>query len=321
VPISGGAIPLPADLAQAAGVPEQAGRPFAPEQIKRMRDAVVGDISKWDPIVVGQLGAPPIGDPTRLADYSRQAEKIKTRMAAAPRLEMVLNKPTKVFDLENQRETYVPADEAMANHDRYLAMNSEEAQNQIFAPHARFQDMARVHNALADTAKAMDQGQGQKLLIARALTPLSNPNISGDAFVRGLQGLKDSDVYKQMTPGSRAYVNAVLSYREQTLALAGMLGAKAGGSDKRTAAVWDTLPNGSEPDSKNVLDKLKLAKGAIFNLREAFPVMIQLEQKGKLASGIKPGDNSAQINYGNGSDQQSQGTNKHADLGFVPLQP
>jgi hypothetical protein len=67
---------------------------------------------KNDPIVLAQLGAPPT-DPAALKAWGQKAEAIKTRMSAAPRVEMTLARPVQVADPVTGEVTYTPAGEAM----------------------------------------------------------------------------------------------------------------------------------------------------------------------------------------------------------------
>jgi|SRR5579884_659632 len=72
-------------------------------------------LKSLDPIIRGQLGDPPTNDPKALADYMKKAEQIKTRMSAAPRVEMMMAKPEQVVDDKTGNVVYMPAGQAMKN--------------------------------------------------------------------------------------------------------------------------------------------------------------------------------------------------------------
>jgi hypothetical protein len=79
-------------------------------------------------------------------------------------------------------------------------------------------------------------------------------------------------------------VTNVLSMREQIMGLNQLLTGTSGTSDARIKAIWDTLPNGSEPDSDMARRKMKLVRGMIGNVREAFPMMKVIPGQGGTAA-------------------------------------
>ena len=121
-----------------------------------------------------------------------------------------------------------------------------------------------THTGLESSIDALDQGSAQKGLIANALTDPANTTAG--------QFLK-SKIASQLSPKSREYVTNVLSMREQIMGLNQLLTGASGTSDSRIKAIWDTLPNGSEPDSDMGRRKMKLVRGMIGNVKEAFPMM------------------------------------------------
>lgn len=91
--------------------------PNEPPEIASARNTAVtslrqAEAGKFPPAVIAQLGQPPLNDPVKMKKYGADAEKIITRMAAAPRVEMMMSRPTQVAD-ETGQVHYETAGKAM----------------------------------------------------------------------------------------------------------------------------------------------------------------------------------------------------------------
>ncbi len=199
-----------------------------------------------------------------------QATKVQPGMARAQ--VFVQGRAVQTEDPETGAKYYEPAGEAMR---KGSIAGSTNLQKNAFTPAARIKDVERVSSGIESSVDALDQGNAQKALIANALTDPANTTASQFA---------KSKIASQLSPKSRDYVTNVLSMREQIMGLNQLLTGSSGTSDSRIKAIWDTLPNGSEPDSDMGRRKMKLVRGMIGNVKQAFPMM-QMIPGGQDSSG------------------------------------
>jgi len=111
-PDASGMVQTPADIAAAMGV--KPGTRLPAKQISEARSAYYGHLNGSDPSIIAQIGPPPVANQAALVQWGKQAEAIKTREASAPRLNMIMARPTEVGDPNSPGNTkFVPGGQAM----------------------------------------------------------------------------------------------------------------------------------------------------------------------------------------------------------------
>jgi hypothetical protein len=204
--------------------------------------------------------------------YDAYVKKTKVEPGAIRAQIFAQGRAVQVEDPATGVKSYEPAGEAMR---KGSIAGSTNLQKNAYQPQARIKDVERVSTGIEGNVNALDQDNAQKALIAHSLT---DPSMTtAGQFIK-------SKIASQLSPKSRDYVTNVLSMREQIMGLNQLLTGTSGTSDARIKAIWDTLPNGSEPDSDMARRKMKLVRGMIGNVREAFPMMKVIPGQGGTAA-------------------------------------
>lgn len=147
-------------------------------------------------------------------------------------------------------------------------------QKNAFTPKARFDDINRAVGFTKNSLEALDQNSEQRALIGKSLAETEHqPGMIGTVI--------NSKLYSGMTPQSRDFVIGISSLREQIMGANQMLTGTSGTSDSRVQAIWNTLPSGSDPDSKFASRRMEQVDGMIRNLKEAFPQVPAIEKQQK----------------------------------------
>lgn len=196
-----------------------------------------------------------------------------------PRVAMVDARPVNYTDPETGAEYLTRS--GTAEKEGLLRTTGANLQKNAFSPAAIFKDIDRASAAVNKAIGAYDGNDSQRGMIITALHDgyKEKPGILGE--------FRNSKVFTQMNPESRDLVAGVLSMREQIMGINQKLTGSATSSDVRTAAIWNTLPNGSEPDSDMARRKMNIAGQMIDNLREGFPMMKLVDKAQGAKSGAK----------------------------------
>lgn len=137
-------------------------------------------------------------------------------------------------------------------------------------------DIAVKSNNLISASAALDQDQGQRNIIAQAITFADKD----EQFRLGLWGsqlptsflnaLGNSGVMRNATPQTRDYVVNLLSLREASMGMQKLLTGSARSSEQQIAALQATLP-ALEPDSKLARQKMAAFTQNLQMLRAGIP--------------------------------------------------
>jgi hypothetical protein len=282
-PDASGLVSTPADIAPAMGV--KPGTRLPAKQITAARNAAYGHLAAADPIVVAQIGVPPVNDPTALADWGKKAEAIKTRMSAAPRVEMTLARPIQVADTANPGDTkYVSAGEAM----KQGAAGPQSASVVVPKQAAEAEVPTNIGNQKVAFNTMIDHAE----LLKKAATALNNRD------ARLFNSLKN-DLKSAFGSSDLTDFNAIANaYNHEVTSVI----SKGHITDSEVKTGGATMPSNANLETINkVLDSYKaLAKSKMKNLNKQKQDAIDQSQHAKPAA-------------------QSTPANPHADIGFVPI--
>lgn len=120
-------------------------------------------------------------------------------------------------------------------------------------------DSARTHNVVLNDMQAklndvvhdsgaLNQNEGQRAIIAKALSDEKNTTF---------QSLLTSGVLSQASEPTKAYIQSVLSLRESALGLPKEITGGSRVSEVQSSALWATLPSAGSLDSKYALSQAK----------------------------------------------------------------
>ena len=120
-------------------------------------------------------------------------------------------------------------------------------------------DSARTHNVVLNDMQAklndvvhdsgaLNQNEGQRAIIAKALSDEKNTTF---------QSLLTSGVLSQASEPTKAYIQSVLSLRESALGLPKEITGGSRVSEVQSSALWATLPSAASLDSKYALSQAK----------------------------------------------------------------
>ena len=110
-------------------------------------------------------------------------------------------------------------------------------------------DMQAKLNNVVDSANALDQEEGQRAIIAKALTASAQGGVASQLIQQAaLAGA---------TPQSQEYIQSVLSLRESALALPKELTGGSRVQEIQASALWATLPGAASLNSKYALGQAK----------------------------------------------------------------
>jgi hypothetical protein len=136
-------------------------------------------------------------------------------------------------------------------------------------------DVQTKLNELAKALPALDQGSGQKNLIARAIDVGNSLSLHLGQFsvpTAAINNLLDSENYKDLTPQSRAFINASLGAQEAVTQLPRLqtFGKSNRMTETQMHAAVRLLP-GADLDQQGGVERMKSLQTMIDPIRKGIP--------------------------------------------------
>src|SRR5258706_10307125 len=184
----------------------------------------------------------------------------------------------KAFD-KNNKPHLLSKDDAEKEGYTHITKASDKDMNDANTHHVTLNDMQTKLNDVVASRKALDQGAGQRTIIAKALSDKKNTTLGQ---------LVDAGVLSGATPETQEYIQSVLSLRESALGLPKEITGGSRASEIQASALWGTLPSGASLNGDYALSKAKKFQANIKRLRERAPEvrgMSMIDPHGDLSTG------------------------------------
>lgn len=167
----------------------------------------------------------------------------------------------KAFD-KNNKSHLLSKEDAEKEGYTHITKASDKDMNDANTHHVTLNDMQTKLNDVVASRKALDQGTGQRAIIAKALSDKKNTTLGQ---------LVDAGVLSGATPETQEYIQSVLSLRESALGLPKEITGGSRVSEIQASALWGTLPSGASLNSDYALNQAKKFQANIKRLRERAP--------------------------------------------------